>query len=137
MKLEAENPTWRTQKRKTGCVNISAVVFKFASQRFAWPHQFGGHLVLYRLKFVIICVYLSTGNDNIHALSVSRQHILRIDMTTFSGTSGYAEYSDFKLGSGCEKYRLNALGDYCGTAGQQKKEIAVRPSLWAGCILRR
>jgi hypothetical protein len=57
------------------------------------------------------------GNNNLHSLTASGSYELRIDMEAWDGTARYASYSDFKMGSACNKYKLSSLGTYCGTAG--------------------
>ena len=59
-----------------------------------------------------------TGNDNIHALTSGfKTYVLRVDLADFDGNSRYAEYSDFKVASACDKYKITSLGTYFGTAG--------------------
>lgn len=57
------------------------------------------------------------GNNNIHALTLNKKYTLRIDLADFKGNSRYAEYTDFKVGAACEKYKLLSIGTYCGNAG--------------------
>jgi len=53
------------------------------------------------------------GLDNIHRLSSSGSHKLRVDLEDFVGNTYYAEYDLFKIASEGEKYRLS-LGSYSG-----------------------
>jgi len=53
------------------------------------------------------------GLDNIHRLSSSGSHKLRVDLEDFAGNTYYAEYDLFKVGSEGEKYKLS-LGSYTG-----------------------
>jgi len=59
------------------------------------------------------------GNDNLHWLTSDTRQRLRVDLADFSGNSRYAEYDDFRVGSAEEKYRLDSVGTYRGTAGQE------------------
>ena len=49
-------------------------------------------------------------------MSNGRSYTLRIDITWWDGTSGYAQYSSFSLAPGSNFYRLN-VGGYSGTIG--------------------
>lgn len=58
------------------------------------------------------------GNENIYALlNDGRQYKLRFDLADFNGTTRYAEYDNFKLGSSWDKYKAVSVGGYSGTAG--------------------
>ena len=64
-------------------------------------------------ELAILCL----GNENVHQiLSNGRSYALRIDITWWDGSSGYAEYSSFSLSSGLDFYRINVDG-YSGTIG--------------------
>ncbi|XP_077567395.1 fibroleukin-like [Stigmatopora nigra] len=56
------------------------------------------------------------GNQHIHLLTRDRDMTLRVELEDFSGTSAYAEYENFRVGSERMRYRLT-LGAYSGTAG--------------------
>jgi len=60
---------------------------------------------------------LSAGNDYIHMLTSRKRQILRIDLEDWEGNTRYAEYDNFTVDSGKEKYRLSSLGSYTGNAG--------------------
>ncbi|XP_067939270.1 microfibril-associated glycoprotein 4-like [Watersipora subatra] len=53
------------------------------------------------------------GNDKIHNVTNSKEHVLRIEMSDYSGDTGYAEYSDFSLAGEDDGYRLD-YGSYIG-----------------------
>ena len=53
------------------------------------------------------------GLDEIHRLTSSGTHKLRVDLEDFRGNTYYAEYDFFKVGSEAEKYEL-ILGNYSG-----------------------
>jgi len=61
---------------------------------------------------------LCAGNDNLHLLTSDKRQRLRVDLADFEGNRRYAEYDDFRVDSGAEKYRLASLGIYNGTAGK-------------------
>ncbi|XP_045156939.1 techylectin-5B-like [Mercenaria mercenaria] len=56
------------------------------------------------------------GNDNIHLLTATGNHELRIDMEDFEGNKAYATYSSFKIKSETENYAIEVSG-YSGDAG--------------------
>ncbi|KAH3708454.1 hypothetical protein DPMN_067905 [Dreissena polymorpha] len=56
------------------------------------------------------------GNGHIYQLTKDKPRELRIDMEMVNGTQRYALYSEFKLSSESEKYKLNVAG-YTGDAG--------------------
>jgi len=58
------------------------------------------------------------GNDNLHLLTYDGgRHHLRIDLKDWEGNKPYATYNNFKVGSEHEKYSLDSLGIFGGTAG--------------------
>ncbi|KAH3701589.1 techylectin-5A-like [Dreissena polymorpha] len=56
------------------------------------------------------------GNENIWALTSTRNYSLRIDLTAPDGQTAYARYSSFKIENFQSRYRLHISG-YSGTAG--------------------
>ncbi|XP_056016278.1 microfibril-associated glycoprotein 4-like isoform X1 [Ostrea edulis] len=56
------------------------------------------------------------GNDAMHLLTKSGNHVLRVDLQRFNGQKAYAKYSKFSVGDESRKYRLIVSG-YRGTAG--------------------
>ncbi|XP_056016811.1 uncharacterized protein LOC125673511 [Ostrea edulis] len=56
------------------------------------------------------------GNDVLHLLTKSGNHVLRVDLQKFNGQKAYAKYSKFFVGDESSKYRLTVSG-YRGTAG--------------------
>ncbi|XP_063410471.1 fibrinogen-like protein 1 [Mytilus trossulus] len=56
------------------------------------------------------------GNDNIHYISSSGPHELRVELKDWNGLTAYAEYSTLMIGDESSKYVL-AVGGYSGTAG--------------------
>ena len=67
--------------------------------------------LLYRV--ILLCA----GNDNLHLMTSDKRQRLRVDLADFEGNTSYAEYDNFTVDSGAEKYRLVSLGTYTGTAG--------------------
>lgn len=61
------------------------------------------------------------GLDRIHNLTNDRQHELLVILTDFEGTPKYAHYNHFSIGNENERYRLQELGKYSGTAGNHMK----------------
>ncbi|XP_076033867.1 techylectin-5A-like [Oratosquilla oratoria] len=60
------------------------------------------------------------GNDLIHAMTNTRKYVLRADMEDFEGTSRWAEYDTFNVGSKAALYPLTVSG-YSGDAGDDMK----------------
>ena len=60
---------------------------------------------------------LCTGNDIIHELTSAQNYTLRVELADWEGNSRYAEYSNFKVASASDKYKLTSLGIYSGNAG--------------------
>ena len=58
------------------------------------------------------------GNDNLHWLTYNTRQRLRVDLADWEGNTAYAEYDNFIVAWVREKYRLESLGTYKGTAGQ-------------------
>jgi hypothetical protein len=56
------------------------------------------------------------GNENIHQIVRQGRYELRIDLTSFSGETAYAEYDEFAIGNEDSGYKLYVRG-YTGTAG--------------------
>jgi len=63
---------------------------------------------------LLICV----GNDNLHLLTSGTRQRLRIDLGDFEGSTRYAEYDNFTVGSVDTRYTLASIGRYSGNAGQ-------------------
>ena len=60
---------------------------------------------------------MNAGNHVIHKMTMSEPHELRVDLTDFSGKKTYAKYSNFKIGSEYENFKLTVNG-YSGRAGK-------------------
>ena len=56
------------------------------------------------------------GLHRLHVITRKRRHRLRIDLRSYNGAQGFAEYYDFKVHGPHRKYRLTASG-YSGNAG--------------------
>ena len=62
---------------------------------------------------------LCLGNTILHKLTTEdSQMALRVDLTDWDGSTSYAEFDDFRVGSETEKFKLISVGRYRGTAGQ-------------------
>jgi ficolin len=56
------------------------------------------------------------GNRNLNLLTSSTQTELRVDMRALNGSTAYAQYSNFSVGTEADNFRLT-VGGYSGTAG--------------------
>jgi ficolin len=65
------------------------------------------------------------GNENIHKIIRQGRYELRIDLTSFSGETAYAEYKEFSIGNEDSGYKLYVRG-YTGTAGDALPSSAQR-----------
>ncbi|XP_054089869.1 fibrinogen C domain-containing protein 1-like isoform X2 [Zeugodacus cucurbitae] len=57
------------------------------------------------------------GLDKLHALTASQLHELWIELKDFDNVTKYAKYDSFAIADEYQKYALNILGEYSGTAG--------------------
>ena len=74
----------------------------------------------YKTGFGTITGNYWLGNDNIHKIVRQGRYELRIDLTSFSGETAYAEYREFAIGNEDQGYKLYVRG-YSGTAGDSLK----------------
>ncbi len=66
------------------------------------------------------------GLDALHEITSSGGYTLRVDLQNIKGSQGYAEYSDFKIGSHAEKFVLT-YGSFSGTIGDGMKKCRGKP----------
>ncbi|XP_071835340.1 uncharacterized protein [Apostichopus japonicus] len=57
------------------------------------------------------------GNEKLHYLTNQKNYKLRFDITTFSGSALYAEYTEFQVESESSNYTMNKLGTRRGNTG--------------------
>ena len=70
-----------------------------------------------------VCLFVVfEGNDNLHLLTAGKRCRLRVELTAFDGSTGYAEFDNFTVASAADKYRLSSIGRYSGTAGKLTKQ---------------
>jgi len=58
------------------------------------------------------------GNDNLRLITSNKRQRLRVELGDFNGSTAYAEYDYFAVGSAKEEYKLISVGLYNGTAGR-------------------
>ncbi|XP_053663598.1 microfibril-associated glycoprotein 4-like [Anopheles marshallii] len=57
------------------------------------------------------------GLDNLHQMLSKGRHELLVVMENFNGTTAYAHYDMFSIGTELERYAIKTIGKYRGTAG--------------------
>lgn len=86
-------------------------------QRVDGSENFFRNWVDYRDGFGNLSREFWLGLENIYHITNAASHELLVEMVGFDNTFHYARYSSFEIGSEEEKYVLNKLGGYSGTAG--------------------
>ncbi|XP_055599231.1 angiopoietin-related protein 1-like [Uranotaenia lowii] len=59
------------------------------------------------------------GLEKIHQLTSSKRHELAVLLEDFEGTTVVAKYDNFRVADEAEQYKLESLGQYSGTAGDE------------------
>uniref|UniRef100_A0A6P4ERQ3 Fibrinogen-like protein 1 n=1 Tax=Drosophila rhopaloa TaxID=1041015 RepID=A0A6P4ERQ3_DRORH len=62
------------------------------------------------------------GLEKLHIMTTDKQHELHIKLGMFNGSTAYAHYDHFVIGSKDDFYRLENIGQYNGTAGDSLEQ---------------
>lgn len=90
----------------------------------------------YRDGFGILAAEYWLGLERLHQMTTNDPYELIVYIKTSSGDYAYAHYSEFRIDSEEEKYKLLKLGSYSGTAGDHLRYHEGKPfSTSNGCAM--
>ena len=110
--------------------NFFACIFQYQNNSYAFTLLFHPAKLKEKILFNYFCVFLLIqGNDVIHQMTKDKNQVLRVEVQSFSGEKGYAEYSTFIVGDEQSKYKLTVAG-YKGNIGKHLRYRNIKEKLW-------
>ncbi|XP_020815494.1 fibrinogen-like protein 1 [Drosophila serrata] len=101
---------------KVPCVSATSG-WTVVLSRFDGSENFNRTWSNYREGFGDLSGEFVIGLEKLHLMTRSQRHELYIQLQDVNGSTAYANYDDFVVGSEQEEYELKSLGKYTGTAG--------------------